>query len=75
MDYFFTEKIQPKYSSHLFSESARKRYYKSRNKPITYDGRTTEEVDARLILRDNFDAIFSKYPETLIFEIQVPLVM
>ena len=28
---------------------------------------TAEEVDARLVLRDNFDAIFSKYPETLIF--------
>ena len=27
----------------------------------------SEEVDARIILRDNFDAIFSKHPETLIF--------
>ena len=32
----------------------------------TYDA-TAEDVDARLVLRDNFDAIFSKYPETLIF--------
>jgi len=27
----------------------------------------TEDVDARVVLRDNFDAIFSKYPEALIF--------
>ncbi len=26
-----------------------------------------EEVDGRLVLRDNFDKIFGKYPETLIF--------
>ena len=26
-----------------------------------------EDVDARVVLRDNFDAIFSKYPEALIF--------
>jgi pyruvate/2-oxoglutarate/acetoin dehydrogenase E1 component len=32
----------------------------------TYD-ETVEEVDARLVLRDNFDAIFAKYPETLVF--------
>jgi hypothetical protein len=27
-----------------------------------------EDTDGRMILRDNFDAIFTKYPETLIFE-------
>jgi pyruvate/2-oxoglutarate/acetoin dehydrogenase E1 component len=32
----------------------------------TYD-ESAEEVDARLVLRDNFDAIFNKYPESLIF--------
>lgn len=61
----YSEKIQPKYSSHLFSESARNAITNQEILP-TYD-ETTEEVDARLILRDNFDAIFSKYPETLIF--------
>lgn len=61
----FTEKIQPKYSSHLFSESAKNLASTTEVKPI-YD-ETAEEVDARLIIRDNFDAIFSKYPETLIF--------
>jgi pyruvate/2-oxoglutarate/acetoin dehydrogenase E1 component/TPP-dependent pyruvate/acetoin dehydrogenase alpha subunit len=61
----FTEKIQPKYSSHLFSESAKNLASTTEVKP-TYN-ETAEEVDARLIIRDNFDAIFSKYPETLIF--------
>ncbi|MPT35242.1 MAG: transketolase, partial [Flavobacterium sp.] len=28
---------------------------------------SSEDVDARLIIRDNFDAIFTKYPEALIF--------
>ncbi|WP_291275611.1 thiamine pyrophosphate-dependent enzyme [Flavobacterium sp.] len=61
----FSEKIQPKYSSHLFSESVRNAAATQEVLP-TYD-ETAEEVDARLILRDNFDAIFAKYPETLIF--------
>ncbi|MFY8096260.1 MAG: alpha-ketoacid dehydrogenase subunit alpha/beta [Flavobacterium sp.] len=61
----YSEKIQPKYSSHLFSESTRNAITNQEVLP-TYD-ETAEEVDARLILRDNFDAIFSKYPETLIF--------
>ena len=33
---------------------------------LTYDP-TPEFVDGRIILRDNFDSIFSKYPESLIF--------
>jgi len=32
----------------------------------TFD-ESAEEVDARLVIRNNFDAIFSKYPETLVF--------
>lgn len=61
----FTEKIQPKYSSHLFSESTKNLATTSEVKP-TYD-ETAEEVDARLIIRDNFDKLFAKYPEALIF--------
>jgi hypothetical protein len=33
----------------------------------TYDASAEEDVDARLVLRDNFDALFNKYPEVLIF--------
>ncbi|WP_162128499.1 alpha-ketoacid dehydrogenase subunit alpha/beta [Flavobacterium phycosphaerae] len=61
----YTNKIQPKFSSHLFSQSAQNVLQATEVAP-TYDN-TAEEVDARLILRDNFDAIFNKYPEALIF--------
>ncbi|VXB63157.1 Transketolase [Flavobacterium sp. 9AF] len=57
--------IQPKFSSHLYSQSSYNVHNVKEVLP-TYD-ETSEEVDARLILRDNFDYIFSKYPETLIF--------
>jgi pyruvate/2-oxoglutarate/acetoin dehydrogenase E1 component/TPP-dependent pyruvate/acetoin dehydrogenase alpha subunit len=61
----YTNKIQPKFSSHLFSQSESNVFSPKEVKP-TYD-ETAEDVDARLVLRDNFDAIFSKYPESLIF--------
>jgi pyruvate/2-oxoglutarate/acetoin dehydrogenase E1 component/TPP-dependent pyruvate/acetoin dehydrogenase alpha subunit len=61
----YTYKIQPKFSSHLFSQSD-KNVLKATETVATYD-ENVEEVDARLVLRDNFDAIFSKYPEALVF--------
>lgn len=61
----YKEKIQPNFSSHLFSESDATIYSVKEVAPI-YD-ENTENVDARLIIRDNFDVIFSKYPESLIF--------
>ncbi len=61
----YTEKIQPKFSSHLFSNSDLNVFSVKEVAPeYTND---SEDVDARMVLRDNFDAIFSKYPETLIF--------
>lgn len=61
----YTQKIQPKFSSNLFSNSDKKVENIQSIAP-TYDT-NSEEVDARLILRNNFDALFSKYPEVLIF--------
>jgi pyruvate/2-oxoglutarate/acetoin dehydrogenase E1 component/TPP-dependent pyruvate/acetoin dehydrogenase alpha subunit len=61
----YTNKIQPKFSSHLFSQSD-KNVLNATEVAATYD-ESAEEVDARLVLRDNFDAIFTKYPETLVF--------
>jgi len=61
----YTEKIQPKFSSHLFSQSD-KNILKATKIEATYD-ENAEEVDARLVLRDNFDALFSKYQEALVF--------
>lgn len=61
----YTNKIQPKFSSHLFSQSDKNVLNIKEVTPIYSDN--SEMVDARLVLRDNFDAIFSKYPEILIF--------
>lgn len=61
----YTNKIQPKFSSHLFSQSD-KNIFSVKEVLPTYNN-SAEEVDARLVLRDNFDAIFTKYPESLIF--------
>jgi pyruvate/2-oxoglutarate/acetoin dehydrogenase E1 component/TPP-dependent pyruvate/acetoin dehydrogenase alpha subunit len=61
----YTQTIQPKFSSNLYSDSKLNIQNATISDPI-YDD-TAEEVDARLILRDNFDAIFSKYPEALVF--------
>lgn len=58
-------KIQPKYSSHLFSESAQNVTSVGQISPEYAED--AEMVDARLIIRDNFDYIFKNYPETLIF--------
>lgn len=64
IDNYF-EIIQPKYSAHLYSEAKVNAKTISEVKP-TYD-ENAEDVDARLVLRDNFDAIFERHPETLIF--------
>lgn len=61
----YSNKIQPQFSSHLFSQSD-KNVLNSTEIIATYD-ETAEDVDARLVLRDNFDAIFTKYPEAIIF--------
>ena len=56
---------QPKYSSHLYSESDNNAL-NVKEVLSTYND-NAESVDGRIIIRDNFDAIFSKYPEALIF--------
>ncbi|MFC7445532.1 alpha-ketoacid dehydrogenase subunit alpha/beta [Mesoflavibacter profundi] len=61
---YFAE-IQPKYSSDLLNETETAAIHIEEVKP-TYDD-NPEQVDGRVVIRDNFDAIFSKYPETLIF--------
>jgi pyruvate/2-oxoglutarate/acetoin dehydrogenase E1 component/TPP-dependent pyruvate/acetoin dehydrogenase alpha subunit len=61
---YFT-KIQPKFSSHLYSQSAHNVLNAKEVLP-TFDD-NAEDVDARIVLRDNFDAIFAKYPEALVF--------
>ncbi|TBN06643.1 transketolase [Hyunsoonleella flava] len=59
------EVVQPEFSSHLYCETDKSALHVTEVKPIYNDN--SELVDGRIIIRDNFDAIFSKYPETLIF--------
>ncbi|MBZ9628619.1 transketolase [Psychroflexus sp. CAK1W] len=61
----FRARTQPDYSSHLWSEYDGKATNIEALEP-TYD-EDAEDVDARVILRDNFDKIFETRPETLIF--------
>ncbi|MGB7785629.1 MAG: thiamine pyrophosphate-dependent enzyme [Salinimicrobium sp.] len=61
----YVEEIQPQYSSHLYSDSQYNALKVEAVEPEYSDD--SEEVDGRIILRDNFDKIFGKYPETLIF--------
>lgn len=53
------------YSSHLYSESEWSALNVEEVKPIYSEA--PDEVDGRIIIRDNFDKIFEKYPEVLIF--------
>lgn len=62
----YIKKTQPKFSSNLFSQSDKNVFSVKEILP-QYPSDATEDTDGRMILRDNFDAIFSKYPETLIF--------
>ncbi|MEM9362193.1 MAG: thiamine pyrophosphate-dependent enzyme [Bacteroidota bacterium] len=61
--YLSTE--QPKYSSHLYNELSTK--VTQIELVLPSFGEDKEMVDGRVIIRDNFDAIFAKYPNTLIF--------
>ena len=54
-----------KFSSHLHSESDFKATNILEKKPTYTKNKTL--VDARIIMRDNFDAILKKYPEVVIF--------
>ena len=53
------------YSSHLYSESEWKSTYVKEVKPVYSEN--SEMVDGRVVVRNNFDKIFEKYPETLVF--------
>jgi pyruvate/2-oxoglutarate/acetoin dehydrogenase E1 component len=53
------------YSSHLHSESIWKATNIKEVKPVYSDH--SEVVDGRVVIRNNFDKIFEKYPEALVF--------
>ena len=62
----YIDKTQKNFSSNLFSETKNNVFSIEKVVPI-YESDAKEDTDGRMILRDNFDAIFTKYPETLIF--------
>ncbi|MCB0373277.1 MAG: transketolase, partial [Muricauda sp.] len=61
----FLDTNEPSYSSHLYNELGNKATNVSALPP-SYSN-DTEEVDGRIILRDNFDKLFEKYPNALVF--------
>jgi len=61
----FLEDMQPRFSSHLYSEKPNRATNIQEVKPI-FDS-LSEQVDGRVILRDNFDKLFERYPEALVF--------
>jgi len=61
----YTDQSQPEYSSHLYSESDQIAVNVEEIAPVYSE--ESKNVDARIILRDNFDKIFETRPETLIF--------
>lgn len=58
-------KEKDNYSSHLYSESIWKATHVKEVKPVYSD--QSEIVDGRVVVRNNFDKIFEKYPEALVF--------
>jgi len=56
---------QYRYDSYLYSESDKSPLKVEEVKP-EYD-ENAEEVDGRVVLRDNFDALFAQYPHVMVF--------
>ncbi len=61
----YTAKYKERYGSHLFSQTPRAAVHIEEVKPEYLPD--AAEVDARIILRDNFDVLFAQHPEMLIF--------
>ena len=56
---------EDRYDSHLYSETEESPLNVEEVAP-KYDD-SAKEVDGRVVLRDNFEQLFEKYPETLVF--------
>ncbi|MEN8788574.1 MAG: thiamine pyrophosphate-dependent enzyme [Flavobacteriaceae bacterium] len=61
----YLAEVQPKFSSHLYSELPNKATSVEAVLPTYRED--ADEVDGRIIIRDNFDKLFSMHPELLIF--------
>jgi len=59
------EENRERYDTHLYSETDDSPLNVEAIDPIYLDD--PKRVDGRVVLRDNFDALFEQYPETLVF--------
>ncbi|GEL11256.1 Pyruvate/2-oxoglutarate/acetoin dehydrogenase complex, dehydrogenase (E1) component [Flavobacterium glycines] len=62
----YFKKNQPLFSNNLYSETKNNVFSVKEVLP-TYAEGTRKDTDGRMIIRDNFDALFAKHPEVLIF--------
>jgi pyruvate/2-oxoglutarate/acetoin dehydrogenase E1 component/TPP-dependent pyruvate/acetoin dehydrogenase alpha subunit len=62
----YTQYNQKKFSTNLFSESNLNVFSVKEVLP-QYEENAKEDTDGRVILRDNFNVLFTNYPEALIF--------
>jgi pyruvate/2-oxoglutarate/acetoin dehydrogenase E1 component/TPP-dependent pyruvate/acetoin dehydrogenase alpha subunit len=62
----YSEVNQLKFSNNLFSESHLNVFSVKEVSPV-YEENAKEDTDGRMILRDNFNVLFTKFPEVLIF--------
>lgn len=62
----YTQRNQLTFSNNLYSES-NKNVFSVKEVLPTYATDARKDTDGRMIIRDNFDALFAKYPDVLIF--------
>jgi pyruvate/2-oxoglutarate/acetoin dehydrogenase E1 component/TPP-dependent pyruvate/acetoin dehydrogenase alpha subunit len=62
----YTITNQPRFSSNLHSATDKNVFSVNKIEP-QYHENAKVDTDGRMIIRDNFDALFTKYPEVLIF--------
>ncbi|MEM9685545.1 MAG: thiamine pyrophosphate-dependent enzyme [Bacteroidota bacterium] len=63
----FYKRIQPQYSTYLYSEHANKTTSIEEVKPKYDYQEAIPQADGRVVLRDNFDALLDKYSNIVIF--------
>lgn len=62
----YFEKNQPLFSDNLYSQTKNNVFSVKEVLP-TYSEDARKDTDGRMIIRDNFDALFSKYPQVMVF--------
>ena len=58
-----TAEQERRYSSHLYNPNDEEKLLEY----VVPDVENAEQVDARIVIRDNFDALFAKHPQAMVF--------